>query len=79
MLANSAIELRQHPRTLKYLEEIRKYGDTPEINQSIASTYLSMGNREKAADYYKRARELINKSTLEQNENKDLKKENNHE
>jgi GWxTD domain-containing protein len=79
MLANSAIELRDHPRSLKYLEEIRKYGDTPEINQLIASTYLSMGNREKAVAYYERARKLINKNTPQQNENKDQQKENNHE
>jgi GWxTD domain-containing protein len=77
MLANSSIELKDYPRALKYLEKIRKYGDTVEINQLLAATYLSMGNREKAVSFYDRARKLKNKDTLENTQNK--KKENNHE
>jgi hypothetical protein len=73
MLANSSIELRQLPRALKYLEEIRKYGDTVEINQLIASTYLSMGNREKAMVFYERAQKLKNKDIPKKNENIDNK------
>jgi tetratricopeptide (TPR) repeat protein len=61
MLANSSIELKSYPRALKYLEQLRNYEDTVEINQLLASTYLSMGAREKAETYYKRARDLKDK------------------
>jgi GWxTD domain-containing protein len=79
MLANSSIELKLHPRALKYLQEVRKYGDTIEINQLIASTYISMGNRDKAMVYYERARKLKNKDIPQKNQDQDKKKENNHE
>jgi GWxTD domain-containing protein len=79
MLANSSIELKLHPRALKYLQEVRKYGDTIEINQLIASTYLSMGNRDKAMVYYERAQKLKNKKIPQKNQDEDKKKENNHE
>lgn len=60
MLANASIDLKRYDRALEYLEKIRKYGDTPQINQLLASTHLCLGNREKAMAFYKRARELKN-------------------
>lgn len=79
MLANSSIELKLYPRALKYLQDIRKYGDTIEINQLIASTYLSMGSRDKAMVYYERARKLKSKDIPQKNKDEDKNKENNHE
>lgn len=58
MLANASIDLKRYDHALKYLEKIRQYGDTPQINQLLASTHLCMGNRDKAMVFYKRAREL---------------------
>jgi len=80
MLANSAIELKMYPRALEYLEKIRKYGDSVEINQLLAATYISMGNREKAMVFYERARKLkkqLQEQEKQENENKN--KEKNHE
>ncbi len=75
MLANSSIELKLYPRALEYLEKVRKYGDNVEINQLLAATYLSMGNRDKAVVFYERARKLKKQSQ----EQEDKNKENNHE
>lgn len=77
MLANSSIELKLYSRALEYLEKIRKYGDNVEINQLLAATYLSMGNRDKAMVFYERARQLKKEPQEQEKENKD--KENNHE
>jgi GWxTD domain-containing protein len=80
MLANSAIELKMYPRALEYLEKIRKYGDSVEINHLLAATYISMGNREKAMVFYERARKLkkqLQEQEKQENENKN--KEKNHE
>ena len=77
MLANSSIELKLYPRALEYLERIRKYGDNAEINQLLAATYLSMGNRDKAMVFYERARQLKKEPQEQEKENKN--KENNHE
>ncbi|MCP5053752.1 MAG: GWxTD domain-containing protein, partial [bacterium] len=58
LLANSSIELKRYPRALRYLQRIRKYGDTVQINQLLAATYLSMGDNTNAKAYYERARKL---------------------
>ena len=58
MLANSAIRIKQYSKALKYLQQIRKYGDTVEINHLLAATYLSMGDSDNAKVYYERARKL---------------------
>jgi len=83
MLANSSIETHAYPRALQYLEKLRAYGDTVEINQLLASTYLCMGNREKAAFFYERSRQLKNNSHLneykDQDQVKDQSKEIKHE
>ena len=60
MLANSSIELRLYPKALEYLEKIRKYGETEEIDHLLAATYLNMGDRHNAMKYYERARTLKN-------------------
>jgi GWxTD domain-containing protein len=80
MLANSAIELKMYPRALEYLEKIRKYGDSVEINHLLAATYISMGNRDKAMVFYERARKLKKQSQeQEKQENENKNKEKNHE
>lgn len=80
MLANSAIELKMYPRALEYLEKIRKYGDSVEINHLLAATYISMGNRDKAMVFYERARKLKQQSQeQEKKENENKNKEKNHE
>jgi GWxTD domain-containing protein len=70
MLANSSIELKSYSRAITYLEQLRNYGDTVEVNQLMASTYLCMGNREKATVFYERARDLKNKKQKEKNKEK---------
>jgi len=52
MLANSAIELRQFQKAVNYLERVRKYNDSAEINYLLAAAYLSLGDKEKAKIYY---------------------------
>jgi GWxTD domain-containing protein len=80
MLANSAIELKMYTRALEYLEKIRKYGDSVEINHLLAATYISMGNREKAMVFYERARKLKQQSQeQEKKESENKNKEKNHE
>ena len=59
MLANSAIELKRFDRALEYLEKLRQYGDSVEINQLMAAVYLSTGQREKAKIHYEKARQLM--------------------
>lgn len=69
MLANSAIELKKNNEAILYLEALRKYGDTPELNRLLAAASLSAGKPEKARVYYQRARELMNAE--EKNEKND--------
>ncbi len=61
MLANSAIELKQYEKSLQYLEELRKYGDSVRINQLLAAACLSLGRQEKARQYYEHAKKLMKK------------------
>jgi GWxTD domain-containing protein len=61
LLANSSIELKQYGKAVRYLEQIRKYGDSVEINQLLAASYLSLGEQEKAKRYYEYARKLMKK------------------
>jgi GWxTD domain-containing protein len=75
MLANSCIELKLYQKALEYLESIRKYGDTVEINHLLAATYINLGKSDKAKIYYERARKLINNNKNDKEKNK----EKNHE
>ncbi len=61
MLANSAIELKMFAKAVQYLEQLRKYGDTVEVNHLLAASYLSLGQQEKAKQYYEHAKELLKK------------------
>jgi GWxTD domain-containing protein len=80
MLANSAIELKLYPRALEYLEKVREYGDSVEINHLLAATYISMGSRDKAMVYYERARKLKEQSQEQEKPgNENQNKEKNHE
>jgi len=58
MLANSALETKLFAKAVAYLEELRRYGDTVEINQLLAAASLSLGDRAKATVYLERARRL---------------------
>ena len=55
MLANASLELKLYPKAIQYLEKIRGYHDTPEINRLLAAAYLNLGKKEKAKKYYLRA------------------------
>jgi GWxTD domain-containing protein len=59
LLANASIELKMYNRAIEYLEKLRKYGDSIEVNQLLAAAYLSIGQQEKAKQYYEKARELM--------------------
>ncbi len=61
LLANASIELKVYNRAIEYLEKLRKYGDSVEINQLLAAAYLSIGEQEKAKQYYEKARQLMKK------------------
>jgi len=61
MLANSAIELKMYAKAVQYLEKLRGYGDTVEVNHLLGASYLSLGQQEKAKQYYQHAKELLKK------------------
>ncbi|MCU0289210.1 MAG: GWxTD domain-containing protein [Acidobacteria bacterium] len=61
MLANSAIHLKMFDKAVQYLEKLRQYGDTLEVNHLLAAAYLSLGQQEKAKLYYDHAKELLKK------------------
>jgi len=61
ILANSAIELKKFRKAVDYLERVRKYGDSSEINYSLAAAYLSLGDKNQAKAYLDHARELEKK------------------
>lgn len=58
LLANSCLQLNQLEKAVIYLEQLRQYGDSVTINQTLAATFLSLGNQEKAKIYYERAKKL---------------------
>ncbi len=58
MLANAALELNQFARAAAWLEMLRRYGDTVEVNQLLAAAYLGAGQRQKAAACTERVRAL---------------------
>jgi GWxTD domain-containing protein len=62
MLANSAIELKEFQKAADYLERVRKYNDSAEINYLLAATYLSLGDKEKAKIYYDHIKQLAEKA-----------------
>jgi GWxTD domain-containing protein len=66
MLANSAIELKQFQKAVDYLERVRKYVDSAEINYLLAAAYLSLGDKDKAMIYYDHIKELEKKKNSPQ-------------
>lgn len=62
MLANSAIELKEFQKAADYLERVRKYNDSAEINYLLAATYLSLGDKDKAKMYYDHIKQLAGKA-----------------
>jgi GWxTD domain-containing protein len=58
LLANSSIELKSFAKASSYLEALRNYSDTAEINRLLAAAYLSQGDLKKARFYYDHARSL---------------------
>lgn len=70
MLANSSIELKHYVAALQYLQKIRQYGDTVEINQLIAATYLNLGDHKNAKTYYERAKKLKDSLTTNNQQKK---------
>lgn len=58
MLGNSCLELKRLKPAGDYFERLRNYGDTAQINQVLGAIFLAMGEREKAAAYFDRAKKL---------------------
>lgn len=61
MLANSAIELKEFQKAVGYLERVRKYNDSAEINHLLAAAYLSLGDKERAKVYYDHIKQMAQK------------------
>jgi len=66
MLANSTLELKQYKKAVDYLERVRKYNDSAEINYLLAATYLSLGDKDKAKIYYDHIKQLEKKKDSSQ-------------
>lgn len=58
LLGNSLLELRRFREAAEAFEKLRAYGDTPEKNRTLGALYLSLGEREKAREYWNRADRL---------------------
>ena len=58
LLGNSLLELKRFREAAAAFEKLRAYGDTPEKNRTLGALYLSMGEREKAKEYWERADRL---------------------
>ncbi len=62
LLGNSSLELKRLDRAALYFEEVRKFGDTGEVNNILGAIYFSLGERDKAKVYWERAKKLDPKS-----------------
>ncbi len=58
LLGNSFLELRRFREAAEAFEKLRAYGDTPEKNRTLGALYYSLGDRDKAKEYWKRADRL---------------------
>ncbi len=65
LLGNSSLKLKKLERAALYFEEIRKFGDTAEINKTLGAIYYTLGERDKARIYWERAKKLEEKSEKE--------------
>ncbi len=61
LLAQSHSRLGRWPSAAAYYEKLRKYGDTAEINRTLARLYETMGDKDKAAACRERAQTLEKK------------------
>jgi len=62
LLGNSSLELNKLNQAALYFEEVRKFGDTAEANNTLGAIYFSLGERDKAKVYWERAKKLEQKS-----------------
>lgn len=58
LLGNSFLELRRFREAAEAFEKLRAYGDTPEKNRTLGAIYYSLGDRDKAKEYWNRAERL---------------------
>jgi GWxTD domain-containing protein len=62
LLGNSSLELKKLDQAALYFEEVRKFGDTAEANNTLGAIYFSLGEKDKAKVYWERAKKLEQKS-----------------
>jgi GWxTD domain-containing protein len=62
LLGNSSLELRKLEQAAFYFEEVRKFGDTAEANNTLGAIYFSLGDKDKAKVYWDRAKKLERKA-----------------
>jgi len=58
LLGNSSLELKKLDQAALYFEEVRKFGDTPEVNNILGAIYFSLGEKDKAEVYWERTKKL---------------------
>jgi GWxTD domain-containing protein len=58
LLGNSSLELKRLKEAAFYFEEVRKFGDTAEANNTLGAIYFSLGEKDKAKVYWDRAKKL---------------------
>jgi GWxTD domain-containing protein len=61
LLGNSSLEMKRLDRAALYFEEVRKFGDTVEVNNVLGAIYFSLGEKDKAEVYWGRAKKLEEK------------------
>ncbi len=61
LLANSYLKINALEKAAFYFEELRKYGDSVELNNKLGAIYFSLGDRKKAKIYWNRAKKLSSK------------------
>jgi tetratricopeptide (TPR) repeat protein len=71
LLGNASLKLKKLERAALYFEEIRKFGDTAEINKTLGAIYYTLGERDKAKIYWERAKKLEEKSENESSTEKE--------
>jgi tetratricopeptide (TPR) repeat protein len=62
LLGNSYLELKKLDQAALYFEEVRKFGDTAEANNTLGAIYFSLGEKDKAKVYWERAKKLEQKT-----------------
>jgi GWxTD domain-containing protein len=58
LLGNASLRLKKLDKAALYFEEIRKFGDTAEINNTLGAIYFTLGEKDKAKIYWERAKKL---------------------